>query len=282
MFWQSPPESFVALATHSHRLPGGIVSLMFEAPAHAFRVSSSGAFAALRPVPPDPESDRLLLLDWCTAQAHVLVESASLFLVVRDTAATPDLHVDLLLLSDTGLLLAVLVNPASSPSPSVAGALAAAQWCESLKYDDLEELFNADLDEPRSLLEAFHEHFGHRADLPTLPSSLGRSYLVLLLVPHDSTPALQSLVSFLERRAIPVKLVEYAGFRADDEIILVVSPVGGELAPSGPKNPEQSVRTSTIGDFAAMVSDLDAEPSASTEELDLDAPARRRQKEAPS
>jgi len=251
---------------------------MFEAPAKAFRVSGSGAFDALTPVLPDAQSDRPLLLDWCLAQGHTLLHSSPLFPLVRETTALPGLHIDLLLLTETGTLVAVLVNldPPPSPAPLLGTALTAAHWCEGLKYDDLEELFNAESEEPRSLQEAHREHFGNLPELPVLPSALNQSYLVLLILPQGTGSAMTPLLSFLAARSLPVMCLEYACFQAADDRILLIAPVGDTLlaAAEAPK-----VEATTVGDVSEIVEALDAEEPPPPSEPTLESLARRQPKE---
>jgi len=235
---------------------------MAEPPAHVFRMSDSGACEALSALPPTPEVDRLCLRDWCAKLGHLVLDSLPLFPLARDVALSPDQQVDFLLLTDAGVLVAVLIDsdPPPSLAPVVGSAVAACHWCSTLKYHDLEELYNSDQSEPVSLHEAYRQHFGQS---PAIPSDLGRTFVVLLVLPQGHGPNVPPLTDFLCGRALPVLCLKYACFRAaerEGDTLLLLSRSGEVPLAARPRSFAPAVNATVFGDLAAAVTT--PEPSA--------------------
>lgn len=227
---------------------------MIEAPAQVYRISPPGPAQALTAVAPDSETDPAILLDWCVSHGHNFTGSLPFFPLVRDVAPSPDLHVDALLLTETGALVAVLVDcdPPASVAPTVGAVVSLAQWCSSLRYDDLEELFNADRADAASLHAAYREHFAASSRTCPMPSGLNRSHAIWLILPQEAGARLNEVLDYVSERTIPVVCLKYSCFRAESDTVLVVWPQE-ESAALGAHAETTAVDTEVIGDVSGVV-----------------------------
>ena len=246
-------------------------------------MSSPGACEALAALAPDPERDHALLIDWCVGQGHTLLDSPPLFPVVRDALISPGLRADLLLLTETGTLVAVLIDtdPLPSPAPALGAAVATSHYCATLNYNDLEELYNSNGAEPVSLHEAHRNHFGGSPGVPALPSQLNRSHLVLLIVPHGTGPDLGEAARSLAARSLPVVCAKYGCFQSGDDTILVIAPLGEVPLPMTASVASPGVASTVVGDLAGAMAALDSEIPAGTATRPEATPAGERSESQP-